>query len=343
MSDVDEHRAAGSRTFARRLGIRCPAPGSWGTDHRGYSRLRRGRVLAALAVLVACLLTFHSAVPNTVGRIGSLLETFLPWLGLAVPFLLVTALLRRSVTALVALLLPVAAWSILFAPRPAPASEERAGLVAVQHNVNDVNTDPAGTARTLLRVRPDLVALEEVTPAALPAYEKELARHLPHHAVVGTVGLWSAHPLEDVRPVDIKPRGFGPGWNRALRATAVTPQGPVAVHVAHLPSVRLGLRHGFSSAWRDESARLLGAALAAEKEARVILLGDLNSTVDDRGLDPVLAQVGVAGGDFAFSWPASFPVARIDQIMARSAAVTRVRSLPATGSDHLPITATITL
>ncbi|MEU1894049.1 endonuclease/exonuclease/phosphatase family protein [Streptomyces pristinaespiralis] len=343
MSDADEHRTAGSRTFARWFGIRWPARGSWGTDHRGYSRLRRGRVLAALAVLVACLLTFHSAVPNTVGRIGSLLETFLPWLGLAVPLLLVTALLRRSVTALVALLLPVAAWSILFAPRPAPASEERAGLVAVQHNVNDVNTDPAGTARTLLRVRPDLVALEEVTPAALPAYEKELARHLPHHAVVGTVGLWSAHPLEDVRPVDIKPRGFGPGWNRALRATAVTPQGPVAVHVAHLPSVRLGLRHGFSSAWRDESARLLGAALAAEKEARVILLGDLNSTVDDRGLDPVLAQVGVAGGGFAFSWPASFPVARIDQIMARSAAVTRVRSLPATGSDHLPITATITL
>jgi vancomycin resistance protein VanJ len=342
MSDADEHRTAVLRPFAQRLGIRLPARGTWGTDHRGHSRFRRGRVLAALAVLVACLLAFHFAVPNTVGRIGSLLETFLPWLGLAVPLLLVAALLRRSVTALVALLLPAAAWSFLFAPLLPPAPGEQAGLVAVQHNVSDVNTDPAGTARALLRVRPDLVALEEVTPAVLPAYEKELARHLPYHAVVGTVGLWSAHPLEDVRPVDIKPRGFGPGWNRALRARAVTPQGPVAVHVAHLPSVRLGL-HGFSSAWRDESAGLLGAALAAEKEARVILLGDLNGTVDDRGLDPVLAHVGVVGPGFAFSWPASFPVARIDQILARSAAVTRVRSLPATGSDHLPIAATITL
>jgi vancomycin resistance protein VanJ len=342
MSDADEHRTAVPRPFTQRLGIRLPTRGSWGTDHRGHSRFRRGRVLAALAVLVACLLAFHFAVPNTVGRIGSLLETFLPWLGLAVPLLLVAALLRRSVTALVALLLPVAVWSFLFASLLPPTSGERAGLVAVQHNVSDVNTDPAGTARALLRVRPDLVALEEVTPAVLPGYEKELARHLPYHAVVGTVGLWSAHPLEDVRPVDIKPRGFGPGWNRALRATAVTPQGPVAVHVAHLPSVRLGL-HGFSSAWRDESAGLLGAALAAEKEARVILLGDLNGTVDDRGLDPVLAHVGVAGPGFAFSWPASFPVARIDQILARSAAVTRVRSLPATGSDHLPIAATITL
>lgn len=343
MNDADEHRTAGRRAFAQRLGIRLPSRGSWGTDHRGHSRFRRGRVLAALAVLVACLLAFHSAVPNAVGRIGSLLETFLPWLGLAVPLLLIAALLRRSVTGLVALLLPAAAWSFLFAPLLPPAPGEQAGLVAVQHNVSDVNTDPAGTARALLRVRPDLVALEEVTPAALPAYEKELARHLPYHAVVGTVGLWSAHPLQDVRPVDIRPRGFGPGWNRALRATAVTPQGPVAVHVAHLPSVRLGLRHGFSSASRDESARLLGAALGAEREARVILLGDLNGTVHDRGLDPVLAQVRVTGPGFAFSWPASFPVARIDQILARSAAVTRVRSLPATGSDHLPIAATITL
>lgn len=342
MSDTEEQRTARSRTCAQLLVIRRPATGTWGKDHRGQSRLRRGCGAVALAVLVACLLSLHSAVPNTVGRIGSLLETFLPWLGLAVPLLLVTALLRRSVTALVALLLPVAAWSFLFAPLLAPASSERAGLVAVQHNVSDVNTDPAGTARALLRVRPDIVALEEVTPAALPAYEKELAPYLPYHAVVGTVGLWSAHPLEDVRPVDIRPQGFGPGWDRALRATAVTGHGPVAVHVVHLPSVRLGVRHGFSSAWRDESARLLGAALAAEQKARVILMGDLNCTVDDRGLSPVLAHVGVAGPGFAFSWPASFPVARIDQIMARSAAVSRVRTLPATGSDHLPITATIT-
>ncbi|UYQ66101.1 endonuclease/exonuclease/phosphatase family protein [Streptomyces peucetius] len=332
----DSGRDTGRRRF------RLPRRGSRGTDRRGRSRFGRGRVIAALAVIVACLLAFHSAVPNAVGRFGSLLETFLPWLGLAVPVLLTAALLRRSVTALIALLLPAAAWLGLFGALLLPPPGGPAGIVAVQHNVSDVNADPAGTARALLRVRPDLVALEEVTPSALPAYRKALGRDMPHHAVVGTVGLWSRHPLKDVRPVDIKPREIGPGWNRGMRATVLTPRAEVAVHVAHLPSVRIG-GSGFSSAWRDESARLLGAALAAEQPSRLILLGDLNGTVDDRGLDPVLAHVGVAGPGFAFSWPASFPLARIDQILARSAKVTHVRSLPATGSDHLPIVARITL
>lgn len=85
-----------------------------GTDAKGRSPRQRGRVLAALAVVVAGLLALHSAVPNAVGRLGSLLETFLPWLGLAVPVLLILALLRRSVLALVALLLPTAAWLGLF-------------------------------------------------------------------------------------------------------------------------------------------------------------------------------------------------------------------------------------
>lgn len=34
---------------------------------------------------------------------------------------------------------------------------------------------------------------------------------------------------------------------------------------------------------------------------------------------------------------------RIDQVMARSAAVGHIRTLPATGSDHLPIAARIAL
>ncbi|MFP1625431.1 endonuclease/exonuclease/phosphatase family protein [Streptomyces sp. 5K101] len=304
---------------------------------------RRGRVVGACAVLTAFLLTFHRAAPNTPGRIGSLLETFLPWLGLAVPVLLVVALLRRSVTALVALLLPTAAWLGQFGPLLLPAGDESHDIVAVQHNVSDANTDPAGTARALLRERPDIVALEEVTPEALPVYAESLAARCSHHAVVGTVGLWSAHPIEDVRHVDIRPRGIGPGWNRGMRATVRTPEGDVAVYVAHLPSVRLGVPHGLGSARRDESAALLAEAIAAEEVDRVILLGDLNATVDDRGLDPLGPHLRVAGRGMAFSWPAAFPVARIDQIMARSATVVDVRSLPATGSDHLPVAARIRL
>ncbi|MFF7650594.1 endonuclease/exonuclease/phosphatase family protein [Streptomyces sp. NPDC007983] len=316
--------------------------GRWGQQGtKGRSAWTRGRGLAVPAVLTGGLLAFHRAVPNSVGRLGSLLEAFLPWLGLAVAGLFGVALLRRSAVALVALLLPVVAWAYLFGGLLLPGETE-SDLLVVQHNVSDENTDPAGTARALADAGPDLIALEELVPTALPVYEKALAREYPYHAVRGTVGLWSRHPLTGVRLVDIKPRGVGEGWSRGLRAVARTPRGEIAAYVAHLPSVRVGV-NGLASSRRDESAGLLGKAIAAEKVKPVILLGDLNGTVDDRGLSPLTSRMNVAERGFAFSFPAGLPLARIDQVMARSARVGHIRTLPATGSDHLPVAARVAL
>ncbi|MER5968009.1 endonuclease/exonuclease/phosphatase family protein [Streptomyces sp. NPDC002057] len=292
---------------------------------------------------MALLLVLPGVVPNRPGRLGSLLESFLPWLGLAVVPLLAAAVLRRSAAASAALLLPVAAWAYAFGGLLLPAPEPGArDLVVVQHNVSDVNPDPAGTARVLAAAGPDLVALEELVPTALPAYERALAREFPFHEVRGTVGLWSKYPLSGTRTVDIRPRGITEGWSRGLRTVVRSPHGDVAAYVAHLPSVRVGAR-GLASARRDESAGLLAGAVAAEEVERVILLGDLNGTVDDRGLAPLTSRLNVPARGFALSFPASFPLARIDQVMARSATVGRTRTLPATGSDHLPVTARVTL
>nr|BFD86873.1 endonuclease/exonuclease/phosphatase family protein [Streptomyces sp. Xyl84] len=318
-----------------------------GEDGKGTAGRRwvwtRGRVPAGFAVLTAGLLAFHRTVPNSAGRLGSLLEAFLPWLGLVVPVLLGLALLSRSAIALVALLLPVAAWTYLFGGLFLP--EVKAGphdLLVVQHNVSDENTDPAGTARALADAGPDLIALQELVPPALPVYEKTLAPDYPYHAVRGTVGLWSKHPLTDARLLDIKPQEIAGPWSRGLRTVVHTPHGEIAAYVAHLPSVRIRAS-GLASSWRDESAGLLGKAVAAEELKTVILLGDLNGTVDDRGLAPLTSRMNVAERGFAFSFPAAFPLARIDQVMARSATVVHTRTLPATGSDHLPIAAQIRL
>ncbi|WP_425570485.1 endonuclease/exonuclease/phosphatase family protein [Nonomuraea rosea] len=304
----------------------------------------RGRVVASAALLVAGLLAVPSVVPNTVGHLGSLLETFLPWGGLAVPALLVVALLRRSATALVSLALPAAVWIVLFGGRVLPADRAPAAhdLTVLQHNVSDENPDPGGTARALAEAGADLVALEELTPAALPGYAAALAPGHPHHVVVGSVGLWSRHPLADSRPVDIRPAGVGGDWNRGMRSTVRTPSGDVAVYVAHLPSVRIRLPDGFGTGWRDESAVALGAALGAEKLARIVLLGDFNATLDDRGLAPVTSRLTPAEEGFGFSWPAAFPVARIDHVMTRAAVPVTTWTLPATGSDHLPVAARVT-
>lgn len=340
--------AGGNEREGTRDGRACRrAPSSRGGERKGTPP-RRGvlswdALLVPVPVLLAGLLVFHSAVPNAFGRLGSLLETFLPWLASAFPVMLVAALLRRSRAGACALLLASAAWAGVFGGRLLPPSgTARDDLTVVQHNISDENPDPAAAARELATTGAGLIALQEVTEAALPALTAALAPRYPHRAVVGTVGLWSAYPLTDVRRIDIRPQGIDQGWDRGLRATVRLPgQGEVAVYVAHLPSVRLGWDRGFRSADRDESARLLGAALAAERLERIVLLGDLNGTVEDRGLDPVLARLGPPRSGHAFSWPASFPLARIDQVMARNATVREIRALPATGSDHLPLAARI--
>ncbi|MEV7373790.1 endonuclease/exonuclease/phosphatase family protein [Streptomyces sp. NPDC090301] len=345
-------KAAVSRGMRRWAGRRSPGTGGggaagarsvWARAARGRSVWVRGRVCAACAVLTAGLLAFHRAVPNSVGRIGSLLEVFLPWLGLLVLALFGVALLRRSAVALVALLLPAAAWTYhfggLFLPGVTSGGHD---LMVVQHNVSDENPDPAGTARALAAAGPDLIALQELVPPALPVYERTLAAAYPYHAVSGTVGLWSKHPLTGVRPLDVKPQGVPGPWNRGMRAVVSTPRGEIAAYVAHLPSVRVGAS-GLASSRRDESAGLLGRAVAAEEVGAVVLSGDLNGTVDDRGLAPLTSRMNAAERGFAFSFPAGFPLARIDQVMARSATVDHIRALPATGSDHLPVAARITL
>ncbi|MYW35378.1 endonuclease/exonuclease/phosphatase family protein [Streptomyces sp. SID2119] len=300
-------------------------------------------MITGLAVLMAGVVGLHGVIPNSLGRMGSLVESFLPWCGVVVVLLFVVALSRRSGVGLVALLLPVGAWvhsfgGLLLPPTDVGARE----LVVVQHNVSDENPDPAGTARALLAAGGDLVALEELVGPALAVYEDVLGADYPHHVVRGTVGLWSKYPIREDQLVDIRPRAFEAGWSRGLRAVVRTPYGDVAAYVAHLPSVRVGVR-GLASSPRDESARMLGDIVRGEKVGAVILMGDLNSTVDDRGLHPLTSQLNVAERGFAFSYPAALPVARIDQILARSAGVSHVRTLPATGSDHLPVAARVTL
>ncbi len=316
---------------------------------------RRGRVLATAALLLGLLLLLHTSIPNRIGNFGSLVETFLPWCGLIVPMLLAGALLRRSATAVIALLLPVVAWLNLYGPLLTDKSHPGGDLTVVSHNVGADNPDPVGTARALAGSGADVLALEELAAEARGTYEKELAQAYPYHSVQGTVGLWSRFPLSDTRPVDVamdagplgdaKPAEVKMAYNRGMRTTVATDHGPLAVYVAHLGSVRVNPRAGLSSGRRDDGAQSLGQAVAAEKNERVVLLGDLNGTLDDRAYEGLTSRMEsaqeTAGAGFGFSWPATFPVVRIDQILVRGVESESAWVLPATGSDHLPVAARI--
>ncbi|MHC5902860.1 endonuclease/exonuclease/phosphatase family protein [Streptomyces sp. S6] len=309
---------------------------------RGRGIWRRGIVLAAFALALTGVMAVHSQIPNRYGNLGSLVETFLPWIAVFVPVLLVPALIRRSATALIALVLPVAVWLNLFGGLLLDRTGTGGDLTVATHNVNADNADPAGTARDVASAGADVLALEELKASAVPTYEKALAPTYRYHAVEGTVGLWSKYPISQVSAVDIQL-----GWTRAMRATVRTPEGEVAVFVAHLPSVRVKLKAGFTARQRDKSADALGEAIADERLPRKILLGDLNGTMNDRSLNGVTSQMrstqGAAGSGFGFSWPASFPMARIDQIMVQGVEPVSSWTLPQTGSDHLPVAARVDL
>ncbi|MFG1665365.1 endonuclease/exonuclease/phosphatase family protein [Streptomyces sp. Y7] len=343
-SDIRPDTGTGSDSVVRRaIRVAC-RPGPW----------KRGRVLAALAVLLGLLMLLHARITDRAG-LGSLVESVLPWFGVFVPVLLACALWRRSASAVVALLLPVVVWLNLFGGLLGDRSHSGGDLTLVSHNVGAGNSDPAATARDLAASGADVLALQEITAQARGTYEKALAKAYPHHVVMGTVGLWSRLPLSDTRPVDIKqdagPLGESKPYevkmidNRALRATVATAKGPLAVYVAHLGSVRVMPRKGFWTDSRDRNADALAEALAAERDRRVVLLGDLNGTVDDGAFAGITSRLDsvqeLAGDGFGFSWPAAFPVARIDQILVRGVDSESSWVLPATGSDHLPVAAGI--
>jgi len=326
---------------AIRIGSR---PGPW----------KRGLVLAGLALLLGLVMLLHAKIPNRIGHLGSLVETVLPWFGLFIPVLLAGALWRRSASAVVALLLPVVVWVSLFGGLLGDKSHPGSDLTVAEQNVNADNPDPASTARDLAASGAEVLALVELTPQSLGAYEKGLAKAYPYRTVQGTVGLWSKLPLSDTQPIDImdygpladtKPVDQKMASNRALRTTVATDHGPLTVYVAHLGSVRVNPRAGFWTASRDIGVQALGKAITADPSKRVVLLGDLNGTMDDRAFAGITSHMhsvqDTAGNGFGFTWPAKFPVARIDQILVRGVEPESSRVLPANGSDHLPVTAGI--
>lgn len=302
---------------------------------------RRGRIIAGLAVLAAVPLALHGLLPNP-GNLAGLLETFLPWCGLVVPVLLVPALLRRSATALVALLVPAVVWLAMFGGTLGDRSTGKGELTVVTHNVAAANTDVAGTVKMLIGSGADLIALEELEPRLQPEYERGLAAAYPYHvAGISADGLWSKYPAT----AGALAKGpAGEDTATVFRSVVATPKGEIAVYVGHLDSVRVTFGKGFGAEFRDNSIAATSAALRAEPLERVLLMGDLNGSLADRAFAPITEQMTsaheAAGSGFGFTWPTAFPAVRIDHILSKGRlTATDSWVLPADGSDHRAVAA----
>ncbi|ACZ85804.1 endonuclease/exonuclease/phosphatase family protein [Streptosporangium roseum] len=283
------------------------------------------RSIIAVAGVLALVLGGHRLIPE-LGGFTPVLESLLPWLGAAVPVLLVAALFTRSWQVIVAALVPAAVWGVMFGPallRSPPGGPSDLSVATV--NVGVTNAASGRAVRAVSKGR-DLVAAQELTPGGPAA--KALGERFPHRYQVSTVGLWSRFPIVEARKVDI-----GLDWVRALRAVVRTPKGKLTVYVMHLASARPG-----KTAQRDETLAHARKIVDRDESEHLLLLGDLNTATTDRkrsGLVPPLSDAQQeAGTGFGFTWPSSFPITRPDHILYRGLTATAAGVEPAAGSDH---------
>lgn len=276
----------------------------------------------AVLILIAC-----GWIPGVLGTAGAAL---LPWLGLVVLALVVTALfLARRVIVLLAV--PALLWFLAMAPAlpglPASASAETELTIASQ-NVRAHSGGAATSASELAQSEADVIALTELDGDSLSAASEVLADGYPHSYTVGTVALWSRYPLVNAEPLTL-----GLSWKRALRVEVQSPAGTVAVYVLHAASVRPGQQ-------QDRDAMLDGIAdqVASDEATALVVVGDFNAPSTDPSLAALRAEaewVRPTDGTLGLTWPAAFPLVRIDQVFVRGLDVVTSNTLRAGNSDHL--------
>lgn len=121
------------------------------------------RSIVVVAGVLALTLGGHRLLPE-LGGFTPVLESLLPWLGVAVPVLLVCALATRSWQVIFAALLPATVWGLMFGPallRSPPGGPSDLSVATL--NVGAANADSAEAVRSVSKGR-DLVAVQELTP-----------------------------------------------------------------------------------------------------------------------------------------------------------------------------------
>jgi vancomycin resistance protein VanJ len=294
---------------------------------RRVSRLVADAVLGLVALAVGALLLWHEAIPDYGGVMG-LVESVLPWCGLLLIVFAVVAAVRRSAFIGVGVLVSAIVWGALFGPQLAPRTGTgEARLTVVSANVDADNPDPSATVAALADRHPQVIALQELTGSSTDAAMHVLGAAYPHHVIVGTVGVWSELPLSNSESLTL-----GLGWKRALRVDVQTDAGQVRLYALHAASLRPG-----QFAQRDGMLRSLGEALRQDRSSRLIALGDFNAASTDRAFEQLLdtaREPATSQWGLGFTWPARFPIARVDHVLERGLGVVSSVVLPAQGSDH---------
>lgn len=136
------------------------------------------RLVIVVSVVVAAALAGHGLIP-ALGGFTPVLESLLPWIGLAVPVLLAAAAVARSTSAAAAALVPGVVWafmfgSTLFRTPPGGPSDLAVGTVNV-----GVRNSASGEAVRVIAKDLDVLAAQELTRGGPAA--KQLNKMFKYH------------------------------------------------------------------------------------------------------------------------------------------------------------------
>jgi len=306
-------------------------------------------VLLLLTVALVRVIAWDSFEPFAVIDAGTVF-VFLPaWV-----VLVVAGLGRQVALAAAALVVVVAQVAFLLpeltAAQPVPSWAAGAPTIRLfDANVYSGNPSMAGYARAIASLHPDLVTLEEASPAdvdqlvasgaldRLP-YRIQLKRYGPTAYLIA-----SRYPLTHENAVyDLASRPI------IVQATLVLPSGPVALWVVHVPAP---LPQAFAE-WQGDFDQI-SHLVRVHGPNRLLVVGDFNATWGNKGfraiLDAGLTDAAAARGHaLAMTWsqikPVVPPLVRIDHVLTGTGiAVAAIATGDGPGSDHRDTTATVAI
>ena len=322
------------------------------TDDRSWTRRRPGlrAVGGAYALFTVVAVALWLVVGDTSWTTLVNLATF--WWSLPAVGLLLIALLLRDPRAALWFAVPALLWGWAYGSAFVPGSppDTAADLRVVSFNTYVHAEGEQHVLDLVDDVEPDVLVLQEVFPPRQAVLESALADVLPHHHVeqspgVGGVGVWSRHPITDVRLVDDASE-----VSRTTFVVTLDVDGqPVQVVPAHLispcPSCGASILERLElegDVRRAEIGNVLGAL---DPDVPVVLAADLNSNersspyrrLVGAGFHDPQREVGVGMG---FTWPADRAIPamlRIDWILVRGLDPVDAWVADGRGSDHRPV------
>lgn len=238
-----------------------------------------------------------------------------------------------------------------------PSADLPTSLRIMTYNIRAADYGLTGIIATLTESRADIIALQEVDKLVRRTgridQPKRIARSLgmdyvfqKHFSYQGGefgLALLSRYKIDRVERVQVRQSNL-----ILLKARVHTPGQPMIVIVVHFhPTNPLDKS---STKKENDAARLREAKraleLATTSNSPVLIMGDFNDNPGSPayGLFAERFQdcCGVAGGLWEKTWPASFPITRIDYIwVSPHFRVLRCSAFKSDASDHLPVIAEI--